>query len=60
MPKVILKPNEKIEYALRRFKKVCDKAGIMQDYKEHQFYTPKTEEKIMKLKEAKKREKKRQ
>lgn len=60
MPKIILKPNEKIEYALRRFKKSCDKAGVIQDYKDHQFHTPKTEKKILKKKEAERREKKRQ
>ncbi len=40
MPKVIIKPNEKIDYALRRFKKACDKDKVIQDYRKHEFYIP--------------------
>jgi small subunit ribosomal protein S21 len=58
MPKIILKPNEKIEFALRRFKKACDKAKIIQDYKKHEFYIPETELKVLRKKEAQKRDKK--
>jgi len=59
MPKIILKPNERIEYALRRFKKACDKAKIIQDYKKHEFYVSETEQKVLRKKEAIKRAKKR-
>lgn len=58
MPKIILKPNEKIDFALRRFKKACDKAKIIQDYKKHEFYIPETELKVLRKKEAQKRDKK--
>jgi len=58
MPKIILKPQEKIEFALRRFKKACDKAKIIQDYRKHEFYIPETELKVLRKKEAIKREKK--
>jgi small subunit ribosomal protein S21 len=59
MPKIILKPNERIEFALRRFKKACDKAKIIQDYKKHEFYIPETELKVLRKKEAIKRANKR-
>ncbi|MBX9838680.1 MAG: 30S ribosomal protein S21 [Silvanigrellaceae bacterium] len=59
MPKVIIKPNEKIEYALRRFKKSCDKAKILQDFLKHEFYTPATEARVERKKQAIKREKRR-
>lgn len=59
MPKIILKPNEKIDFAIRRFKKACDKAKITQDYRKHEFYIPETEQRVIRKKEAIKREKKR-
>lgn len=60
MTKIILKPNEKIDYAIRRFKKACDKDKIIQTYKDHQFYTKNTQRRIEEEKLAAKREKKRQ
>ncbi len=59
MPKVIIKPNEKIDYALRRFKKACDKDKVIQDYKKHEFYIPETERRVESKKQAIKREKRR-
>ena len=58
MPKIILKPNEKIDFAIRRFKKACDKAKTIQDYKDHEFFTTTTERKKISLKQAQKRNKK--
>jgi small subunit ribosomal protein S21 len=58
MPKIILKPNEKIDFAIRRFKKACDKAKIIQDYRDHEFFTTSTEKKKISLKQAQKRERK--
>tara|TARA_Y100001973_G_C4976206_1_gene222030 strand:+ start:51 stop:236 length:186 start_codon:yes stop_codon:yes gene_type:complete len=55
MPKIILKPNERIDFAIRRFKKACDKAKVIQDYRDHQFFTSNTERKKENLKQAKKR-----
>lgn len=60
MPKIILKPNEKIDFALRRFKKACDKDKTIQTYKEHQFYTNNTDKRVEEQKLAVKKEKKRQ
>ncbi len=55
MPKIILKPNEKIDFAIRRFKKACDKAKVIQEFKDHQFYTSNSERRKESLKQAKKR-----
>ena len=38
MPKVRIKDNEPFEKALRRFKKTCNKEGIMQKLKESRHY----------------------
>ncbi|HEX4574327.1 MAG TPA: 30S ribosomal protein S21 [Gemmatimonadales bacterium] len=35
MPEVILHDDESFERALRRFKKKCDKAGILSDLRQH-------------------------
>jgi small subunit ribosomal protein S21 len=59
MPKIIVKPNEKIEFALRRFKKACDKAQVLQDFLKHEFYTTATDDRVEKKKLAVKREKRR-
>lgn len=55
MPKIILKSNEKIDFAIRRFKKACDKAKVIQDFKDHQFHISNTERRQENLKQAKKR-----
>lgn len=38
MPGVIVREKEPFEKALKRFKKVCEKAGIMSDMKKNQHY----------------------
>lgn len=38
MPGVRIKENEPIESAIRRFKKQCDKAGILQELKKREHY----------------------
>ena len=38
MIKVYPKPNENIEKTLRRLKKICEREGILKDYRKHQFY----------------------
>ena len=38
MPAVIIRDKEPFEKALKRFKKVCEKAGIISDMKKHQHY----------------------
>lgn len=36
--KVVSKRNENIESLLRRFKKSCDNADVIKDYKKHSVY----------------------
>lgn len=38
MPKVVLKPNESVDRALRRLKKKMDKEGIIKQLKKHRHY----------------------
>ena len=38
MPKVVLKPNESVDLALRRLKKKMDKEGIIKQLKKHRHY----------------------
>ena len=38
MPGVIVSEREPFEIALRRFKKECDKAGIISEVRKRQFY----------------------
>ncbi|MDW8052249.1 MAG: 30S ribosomal protein S21 [Armatimonadota bacterium] len=38
MAKVEVKPNEPIDSVLKRFKKVLEQSGILQEYKRHTHY----------------------
>lgn len=38
MPGVILREGESFEQAVRRFKKQCEKAGILADLRKHEHY----------------------
>jgi small subunit ribosomal protein S21 len=38
MPEVIIHDDENFERALRRFKKKCEKAGILSDLRKHRHY----------------------
>ena len=38
MPKVSVKENEPFEVALRRFKRLCEKAGILTEMRRREFY----------------------
>lgn len=38
MPSVRLKENEPFEVALRRFKRACEKAGVMAEVRQREFY----------------------
>lgn len=38
MAEIFIKDNESIDEALRRFKKECERAGIMQEIKKREFY----------------------
>ena len=38
MPKIKVRENDNLEYALRRFKKSCEKLGILSDIKNREYY----------------------
>ena len=38
MAKIKVKDNEEMDHALRRFKKECQKSGIISDLRRHAFY----------------------
>ncbi|OGT48046.1 MAG: 30S ribosomal protein S21 [Gammaproteobacteria bacterium RIFCSPHIGHO2_12_FULL_41_20] len=38
MPTIRIKDNENFELSLRRFKRLCEKAGILSDLRRHEFY----------------------
>lgn len=57
---VYAKPGESIDNLLRRFKRKVEAAGIMSDYRKHEFYTKPSIAKKEKSAEARKRDRKRQ
>ena len=38
MPSVKLKDNEPFDFALRRFKRSCEKAGVLAEVRRREFY----------------------
>ncbi|MBS3780605.1 MAG: 30S ribosomal protein S21 [Desulfovermiculus sp.] len=38
MPGIILNDNDNFDYALRKFKKQCEKSGILSELKKRQHY----------------------
>lgn len=55
MPTVRLKENEHFEVALRRFKRTCEKAGILTEVRRREFYEKPTEVRKRKAASAVKR-----
>ena len=55
MPSVKLRENEPFEYALRRFKRSCEKAGVLADVRKREFYEKPTQERKRKKAAAVKR-----
>ena len=55
MPGVIVRNEEPFEKALKRFKKSCEKAGIISDMKKHQHFEKPSERKKRKLNAAKRK-----
>lgn len=43
MPSVRLRDNEPFEVALRRFKRTCEKAGVITETRRREFYEKPTE-----------------
>ena len=59
MPSVRLKENEPFDVALRRFKRSCEKAGILAEVRRREFYEKPTQERKRKKAAAVKRHLKR-
>ena len=52
MPGIRVKEGESFESALRRFKKKCEKAGILSDLRRHQHFEKPSERRKRKLNAA--------
>ncbi len=55
MPVVIVKENESFESALRRFKKQCERTGILSEIKKREHYEKPSVKRKKKILAAKKR-----
>ncbi|MHB8471330.1 MAG: 30S ribosomal protein S21 [Gammaproteobacteria bacterium] len=55
MPSVRVKDNEPFEVAIRRFKRACEKAGLMSEVRRREFYEKPTAERKRKAAAAVKR-----
>ena len=55
MPQVRLKENEPFDVALRRFKRACEKAGILAEVRRREFYEKPTAVRKRKMAAAVKR-----
>ena len=60
MPSVKVKDNEPFDFALRRFKRACEKAGILAEVHRREFYEKPTQVRKRKAAAAVKRHQKRQ
>ena len=55
MPQVKLKECEPVDVAIRRFKRSCEKAGVLADVRKREFYEKPTQERKRKKAAAVKR-----
>jgi small subunit ribosomal protein S21 len=56
MPSVKVRENEPFEFALRRFKRTCEKAGVLAETRKREFYEKPTKERKRKAAAAVKRQ----
>jgi len=59
LPSVKVRENENFDAALRRFKRACEKAGILSELRRREFYEKPTQERKRKKAAAVKRQMKR-
>lgn len=52
MPEVIINDDESFDRALRRFKKKCEKAGILSDLRKHRHFEKPSEKRKRKMSAA--------
>ena len=55
MSEVIIHGDERFDRALRRFKKKCEKAGILSDLRKHRHYEKPSERRKRKLQAARRK-----
>jgi len=55
MPEVRVHEDESFENALRRFKKKCEKAGVLSDVRRHQHFEKPSEKRKRKLNAARRK-----
>lgn len=55
MPSVKVRENEPFEYALRRFKRSCEKGGVLAETRRREYYEKPTQERKRKAAAAVKR-----
>ena len=60
MPSVRIRDNESFEVSLRRFKRTCEKAGVLTDVRKHEYFEKPSQERKRKRAAAIKRQLKRQ
>ena len=60
MTRVIVEPDESFESALKRFKKQCEKAGLMSELRKRQHYEKPSVKRKRKTLAARKKAKKRE
>jgi len=58
VPEVIIGEGESFDKALKRFKKKCEKAGILSDLRKHRHFEKPSEKRKRKLNAAKRKLKK--
>lgn len=59
MPGIRVKENESFDAALRRFRRACEKSGVLAEARKREFYEKPTEVRKRKAIAAKKRNRKR-
>lgn len=58
MPYITVRENEPFDIALRRFRRACEKSGVLTDMHKHEFYEKPTQVRKRKVASAIKRHKK--
>ena len=54
MIRLELKPNESVDKAMRRFKKICDREGLTRDMRKHSYFEKPSDRNKRKNREAEK------
>ncbi len=57
--KINVKENEELDHALRRFKKECQRSGIISEIRRHEFYEKPSVRRKKKILAAQRKQKKR-